>query len=268
MNQKVEARKNIVEALTSLKCGNTERLVRINQVGSGLETADIEAVLSGPVLPDGIVLPKVESPEHLQWLDAYIEKKLGTDSPLCIIALIESATAMLRLGDITRSSKRLVALIFGADDYAADVGAVRTPSNEEVSFARNLVLLHAKAAKLQAIDLVNIEFKNPERLERECLEAFRMGYTGKQIIHPAQIGTVHRCFAPDRASVEWAQSLIAAWHQNQAAGAGAFTFQNKMIDRPTVLQAEQLVARARACGMLETASPSSSSSSTAASTSK
>lgn len=164
-NKKVEARSNIVTALKA-DFGRTEKLVRINAVGSGFEKDDLHHVLSGEALPAGIgespvclwvgllgsltsgclsVLPKVESKSHLHWACTTITQLLGErgafarclhacSASACIvralagkqiklIALIESAKALLQLGDITQGSPRLDALIFGADDYASTVEA-------------------------------------------------------------------------------------------------------------------------------------------------
>jgi citrate lyase beta subunit len=123
---------------------NTEWLVRINPVGSGFETDDLNAVLYGKGiststdskavpprrLPDGIVLPKVESAEHVKWLDHSVPRTLHTPNgqSLPFILLIESAKAVLNLKEIvTAVPNRTVALIFGADDYTADIGAVYVP---------------------------------------------------------------------------------------------------------------------------------------------
>jgi citrate lyase beta subunit len=126
-SQKVESRSHIVHALNSwgreAKC---ERLVRINPVGSGLEAGDLAAILQAKVLPDGIVIPKVESSQHVKWVENEIVRLLGKDraEPLILIALIESVLGMIHIREISTSSSRLRALIFGADDYRASVGAV------------------------------------------------------------------------------------------------------------------------------------------------
>lgn len=84
----------------------------------------------------------------------------------------------------------------------------KTASNHEVSWARNLVLLHAKAAGLDAIDLVNTNFKDTSLLENESRQGFELGFTGKQIIHPNQIEVVQRTFAPDAKTLEWACKVM------------------------------------------------------------
>jgi len=81
-----------------------------------------------------------------------------------------------------------------------------------------------------------------EGLERQSLEGARFGFTGKQVIHPAQIPVVQRAFAPSPERVDWARQLIAAFIEHQAEGRGAFAFRGHMIDMPTVKQARNVLA--------------------------
>lgn len=187
----------------------SERIVRINPVGSGFEEDDIRAVLASPVLPDGICLPKSDEADHLRWLDDRIATLAGDRGKhLITIGMVETARAVLNLREITTASPRMQAIIFGGDDYAADVGATRTESNEELFFARNATLLHCAANGLQAIDVVNIQFNDEERLRRECVQGFNMGFTGKQIIHPKQIAPVQETFSPSKEKIQWSAALL------------------------------------------------------------
>jgi citrate lyase subunit beta-like protein len=258
LTAKPQARGHIVAALNQWPANaRTERLVRINPVGSGFELADLETVLAGPetkILPDGIVVPKVESAAQLQWVDEQITRLLGKEKGdgLILIALVESVQGMVRVGEIASAvPHRLRGLIFGADDYRASVGAVKSASsNEEVSFARNLVLLHAKANGLDAIDLVQTNFADPEVVAAEARQGVALGYTGKQIIHPKQIEPVQQAFAPDAASVEWARRVEAEAIIQASKGVGAFVVDGLMVDKPLIVKAQQIVAKARLCGML------------------
>jgi citrate lyase subunit beta-like protein len=100
--------------------------------------------------------------------------------------------------------------------------------SNEVWFARNQMLLYAKAYGLQSIDSVQINFNDSELLRRESVRAFEIGYTGKQIIHPNQIQIVHDSFSPNIKTLQWAQKVMDAWTKHSAAGTGAFTLDNKV----------------------------------------
>ena len=114
-------------------------------------------------------------------------------------------------------------------------------SNTELLWARQHVVAHCRAFKLQPIDVVNIHFKDTETLRREAVEGAAMGFAGKQIIHPNQIDTVQEAFAPDPDAVAAARALVEAFNTAQGEGTGAFDYHGKMIDMPTVLQAKNLL---------------------------
>lgn len=250
-NRKPQARSVIAAALHALPPGPTERLVRINPVGSGLEAEDLAAVL--PAQPDGILLPKVESLEQVGWVAGRIEAAelengwaLGS---LRLLVDVETAKGMLALKEIA-SHPRLDALIFGGEDYAVSLGAVRTPEAWELFTARSLVVMHAKAFGLGAIDMVNVDYHDIQRLELEARFGATLGYTGKQVIHPAQVAPVQRAFTPDDEAVAKARILVEAFEAHQKEGRGAFGMDGRMVDMPLVKAAQNILERARAAGKL------------------
>ncbi len=251
-NRKSVARATIAEALQSLQFGNAERLVRINPVGSGLENEDLSAVL--PHHPDGIVIPKISSAFQIQWVSEIISKVEQDNSwangSIYLIVIIETAQAIINLPEIVKCNPRLQALIFGADDLAADIGATRTAEGWEVFYARSAVVLHAAAYGLQAIDLVNSDFRNIENLKIEALQGARMGFSGKQIIHPNQINTVQEAFTPTDEAVKQALLLVDSYEKHLESGIGAFALEGRMIDAPIIKAANNIIARARAAGKI------------------
>jgi citrate lyase beta subunit len=250
-NRKAEARLGIAAALRELDFGRSEKLARINPPGSGLESKDIQAVL--PFHPDGVVIPKVETPEQIQWAREKIEAaELAYGWPLHSIRLlagVETPKAILNLKEIA-SQARLEALIFGGEDYAASVGATRTPGAEELLYARSAVVAACAAYGLQAIDMVTVNFRDLEALRREARFGAQLGYTGKQIIHPDQVAAVQEAFTPDEAAIASARRLVEAFDLQQAKGSGAFALDGRMIDRPLVQAAQGVLERARAAGKI------------------
>jgi citrate lyase beta subunit len=248
-NRKTEARRTIAAALRELDFGHSEKLPRINAVGSGLETEDLQSVL--PFRPDGVVLPKIESLEQIQWASEKIEAaELAFGWPVHSIRLlagVETPKAILNLKDIA-SHPRLDALIFGGEDYAASIGAIRTPGAQELFYARSAVVTACAAYGLQAIDMVSIDFKDMETLRREARFGAQLGYTGKQIIHPNQVAPVQEAFTPDETAIESARQLVEAFQAYQAKGSGAFALDGRMIDMPLIKAAEGVLDRARAAG--------------------
>jgi citrate lyase beta subunit len=251
LNRKAEARRGIAAALRELDFGRSEKLARINGAGSGLETEDIQAVL--PCRPDGVVIPKVETPEQVRWASEQIEAaELAHGWPVHSIGLlagVETPKAILNLKEIA-SQPRLQALIFGGEDYAASVGATRTSGAQELLYARSAVVAACAAYGLQAIDMVSVDFQDLEALRREAGFGAQLGYAGKQVIHPNQVAAVQEAFTPEAAAIESARRLVEAFDLHQVKGSGAFALDGRMIDMPLVKAAQTVLERARAAGKI------------------
>lgn len=249
VHKKAEARLTIARALQELDFGRSEKLARLNAVGSGLEQDDLRAVL--PYRPHGIVIPKLEEPGQIQWAHEIIEAaELEHGWPMNSIRLlvdVETAKGILNLKEIA-SHPRLDALIFGGEDYAASVGARRTQEAIELLYAREAVVNAAAAFGLQAIDIVTIDFKNVEVVRLEAEFGARLGFSGKQVIHPAQVEPVQTAFTPDEAAIAHAKRIVDGFAASQKEGKGAFALDGRMIDLPLVKNAQKVLERARAAG--------------------
>lgn len=252
-NRKDEARLIIAGALKSLDFGRSERLVRINPFYTGRAEADLAAVL--PSKPDTIIVPKVDSPAILAKVDEILSRAESasqlTKNSIEVIALIESAKAFINVLAICAGSPRLKGLIFGAEDLTADAGMTRTPAGTELLYARSMLALHAAAFDLQAIDMVQTNFSDMDRLTAEARQAADLGYSGKQVIHPAQIEPVQRVFTPDQAAIEHAQRVIAGADEAAEGGRGAFSLDGEMVDLPVIKRAQSILTRARAAGLID-----------------
>ena len=248
LNRKAEARATIAAALSELSFGRTEKLVRLNPVGGSLWSDDFEATISAH--PDGYVLPKVESAADVRAVSTALveaETTYGWESgSIILLALVETARGIVNLREIAESDPRLVALAFGAEDLASDIGAIRTPEGWEGFYARSALVLHAKANNLQAIDTPFVRLDDEEGLIKETRAALHMGYTGKLAIHPKQIAPIHTVFTPTEKEIEAAQRLIDAHDAHQSSGSGVFQLDGKMVDMPMIRAAESVLARARA----------------------
>ena len=252
-NRKDEARGIICHALETLDFGRTERIVRINPLYTGREQEDLRAVLPGK--PDAILIPKADNPGIVREVDELIsaaEREHGfTPGRIALALLIESAAAFVNLPSICQSSPRVQALIFGAEDFCADTGATRTLEARELLFARSSLVLHAAAFGMQAIDMVQVNYRDMELLEHECRDALELGFSGKTVVHPGQIETVQRMFTPDEKLVAYALRVVEGAREAQQSGSGVFTLDGKLVDLPVVKRAENILARARAAGVVD-----------------
>ena len=249
VNKKAEARATIARALQELDFGASEKLARINSVGSGWEQDDIEAVL--PYHPDGIVIPKVESFEQVEWASRIIEAaELKNGWPVNSVRVligVETAKGILNLKEIA-VHPRLDAIIFGGEDFAASIGAVRTKDAIELLYARQAVIVACAANDLQAIDIVTIDYKDMEALKVESQFGAGLGFSGKQIIHPNQVSAVQEAFTPSDESIAYARRIVETFEASQKEGKGAYALDGKMIDMPLLKNAQKVLARAQAAG--------------------
>ncbi len=249
VNKKADARAMIAKALGELDFGESEKLARINSVGSGWEKDDIEAVL--PYRPDGIVIPKVESFDQVEWAGKIIEAaelKFGWPmNSIRILIGVETAKGILNLKEIA-AHPRLDAIIFGGEDFAASIGAVRTKDAVELLYARQAVVVACAANDLQAIDIVTIDYKDLEALKIESQFGAGLGFSGKQIIHPNQVSAVQEAFTPSEDAIAYARRIVETFETSQKEGKGAYALDGKMIDMPLLKNAQKVLARAKAAG--------------------
>ncbi len=252
-NRKDEARQCILYALKEIDFNRSERLVRINALSTGRALEDIMSVMPGR--PDAILLPKADSADIVQEIDRLIgeaeivnEIEVGNTA---LILTIESARAFLDLAAICQVSPRIEGLVFGAEDFTADAGITRTLEAHELLYARSRLVMHAAAFGFHSIDMVQTNFSDNALLERECREGAEIGFTGKQVIHPAQVEIVQAAFTPAAKLIEYAQRVIEEARQAHMEGKGAFTLDGHMVDAPVIKRAERILERARAAGVID-----------------
>ncbi|HEX3506494.1 MAG TPA: CoA ester lyase [Xanthobacteraceae bacterium] len=235
---------------TTANAGRPYMLVRVNGLQTGLTDADLDAI--APAKPDAIMLPKAEGGASVVHADAKLAVREAQntlpDGHIKILPIAtETAAAMFLAGTFAGASARLIGLTWGAEDLSADLGAQAnrdTAGNflDPYRLARALCLAGAAAAGAPAIDTVYVDFRNNEGLRRECEEACRDGFTGKMAIHPAQVPIINEVFTPSQQAVAQARAVIDAFAASP--GAGVVGIGGVMYDRPHLVRAKQLLARA------------------------
>ena len=253
LNEKDAARILVRRFLENYKDRNKEILVRINGLDTKWALDDLKAVL--PALPDGIRLPKADSPEIVERLDTLLteyEEELGLAvGHFRILPSIETAQGVLNAARTARASDRLIGLAFGAEDYTATMEINRTKTGEELFNARMNVLWGAKAAGIQAIDSIFADVNDMESLRKETELIKKLGFTGKCMINPRQTDIIHDVFAPKQEEVDYALEVIDAIKRAREMGTGVISLKGKMIDRPVVVRAARVLNTARAHGMVD-----------------
>ncbi|CAG5105322.1 Oidioi.mRNA.OKI2018_I69.chr1.g2026.t1.cds [Oikopleura dioica] len=253
LSAKAQARENIAKTYEGLRSDmpNIQFGIRVNSVSSGLLTEDLRILRELKSAPSCLLLPKVDSPEEVREFVETYSLALGRcrwklKAPVPLVSFIETAQGLLNMKDsfqaiLDSQYIKHEATVFGSDDFVASIGAHRSQNGEELMYARQKLVAHAKAFNIQAIDMVWIDFKNLQGLEENSRQGANLGFTGKQVIHPANIETVQRVFSPSEEKIQWATELLEQFAEHEKSGTGAFVFRGKMIDMPLVKQAENII---------------------------
>ena len=224
--------------------------VRVNALDTGLTLSDLATIMQGR--PDGIAFPKCVGQHDLDLLATYLdalEAREGIEKGHTKILTIatESAAAVLALMAAPAKHPRLIGHSWGGEDLMADLGALaKGPApglyDDTFKLARTVNLMASVAAGVTAYDTVYPDIKNVDGLRNEANDAKRMGYGGKIAIHPDQVAIIHEVFTPTPSEVGWAMRVIATFRDNP--NAGVLTLDGKMLDRPHLVLAQRLMARA------------------------
>jgi citrate lyase subunit beta/citryl-CoA lyase len=224
-----DAAREVVAAALAETEGSAARLVRVNGAGTAWHADDVAFAASLDL--DGLVLPKA-SPEAL---DA-----LGADGPP-VIAIVETAIGLRQAFEIA-SRPRVAALLLGSVDLGAEVGLETRPDSQEILYARSKLAIDSAAAGLRGpFDVVHLDFGDTAGLEEQCRLARALGFRGKACIHPAQIETINRVFAPSDDEIARARRVIDAF---EGQSNGVLAVNGTMVDRPVVERARRVLREA------------------------
>lgn len=275
--RKDEARDMAIQALTTLDWGAKRMTVRVNEAGSMWGYRDVIALVEQASRLDSLLIPKVESPEDIRFVERLVgavEKASGRDRPVALEALIETPGGVAEVEAIAGASARLTSLAFGVGDYslamqvpqieygtpdpdyavltAADPSGARIAhANDQWHFALARIANACRAKGIRPLDGPFTAIGDLDGYRAAAGRARALGFEGKWAIHPSQIETANAVFSPDPAELDWAARVDAAMRDAIAAGAGAARLDGRMIDLAHVRHARLLRDRQR---MIEEAS--------------
>jgi len=235
---KADARAIVARAAEALRDGHAGLAVhvRVNAVPSEWFADDVATALVAGIA--GVVVPKLESAEQVAIVADALDSQGLSD--LMIVAGLETAAGVDRAAQVTADA-RVHAAYFGAEDYVADLGGVRTTEGTEVLYARSRVALAARLTGTLAIDQVVTDLSDEERFRADAAVGRSLGYRGKLCIHPAQVAWAHEAFSPSADELDRARRLLAAYDAAVADGSAAIAFEGQMVDEPLARQARTLV---------------------------
>lgn len=230
---KAEARRTALAHLAQPAPGSCRRALRVNGLETCFGLADLEALLESSACPDYLVLPKTESAAHLQILDRLLA---GAGKATRLVALIESARGLAAAEAIAAATPRLEALIFGAADMSADLGAGTAWA--PLAYARSRLVVACALAGVLAIDSPFFDVKDHDGLIQETAQAVALGFVGKAAIHPNQIAPINSALTPRPEDVAHARAILA----ENAKGVGVV--QGQMVDEAVARKARRVLAAA------------------------
>lgn len=241
VSAKDEARERVAQALREGGFGRRRVVVRINALATSWGRADVERL--APLRPDALLLPKVERPEQLAEAAELAASAGAPELPLW--AMVETPRAILNLAAIAGFGPPLGALVAGTSDLVKDLHARHTPARGETLAALSLTVLAARAHGLLALDGVHLDLDDAAGLEAACRQGRDLGFDGKTLIHPRQIGAANAAFGVPEAEIERARTVIAAWGEAQSRGSGVAVVDGQLVEALHVEEARRVLALAR-----------------------
>ena len=236
---KAEGRENARTWAPQIAGQGTLVFMRVNAVPTPWFEEDMREGLTDALA--GIVVPKLESIEQLEVVGRALEAAGRASLP--VLAGLETALGVADARAVL-AHPIVQAAYFGAEDFIADMGGVRTEGNHEVLYARSQVALAGRLAGVPTLDQVVTDFQNDAMFEREIAEAKAIGYQGKLCIHPRQVALANVGFVPSEEEIDFARRLLEAYARESAAGVGAISFEGQMVDEPLAARARQVLAAA------------------------
>jgi citrate lyase subunit beta/citryl-CoA lyase len=242
--EKARARTLVRSAAKTVARGGADVLVRINRP-LRMAVDDLEASVWPEV--HGLVLPKVESADHIGFLAEIIteleDERDMQRGHIKLMALIETPRGYSNVRDIAHSSERLSAIALGQEDFSAEMGMVEPEGMSLLSYYQT-VQVAAREAGILPIGYPGsiAEFTDLELFKSNALVARKLGFDGGACIHPKQVPILNEAFTPTDEEIDRSERMVAAYDAAMAAGDGAVAFEGKMIDVPVVARAERILS--------------------------
>jgi citrate lyase subunit beta/citryl-CoA lyase len=240
---KPAARERVCAAVASGEYGRRELTIRVNACDTAWHEEDVRAAAKAG--PDAVVVPKVNSAADVHAVERLLEQA-GAPERTKIWAMVETPVAILHVKEIAAASSRLTVLVMGTNDLAKELHAQHVPGRAPLLAGLSMCLLAARAYGKQILDGVYNDVRDLDGFAAECRQGRELGFDGKTLIHPGQLGPCNRAFAPSAEEVDRSRRIIAAFEEATERGDGVVTVDGRMIENLHVDDARRLLALADA----------------------
>lgn len=243
--EKPGAREMVAEVLRRAQPGPL-RTVRVNAVGTDWFRDDMETIAVAGL--EGVCVPKVERPEDVLEVARHLER---LDGDVGIVVAIESAAGLIHAPEIAAAHPRVVAVMFGAEDYALDIGLGTKREGEaaDLLYARSALVNAAAAARVLSIDGVFPDLDDPDGLLADIVQSRRLGFDAKSTFNPRQVELINERFSPTPDELAYARTVADAFEEATARGDASVAVGGQLVDRPIVLRALRLLEVAAELGI-------------------
>jgi citrate lyase subunit beta/citryl-CoA lyase len=239
---KAEARESVRRMLSEGGYGHRELVVRVNGLDTPWGLDDLAVAARLPV--DALLLPKVESAAQVREIEAALDDAGGGELPLWL--MIETPLGVLDVREVAAASSRIRVLVMGTSDLVKELRASHIESRQNLTLALQHCLLVARAADLDILDGVHLDFRNLESFRETCLQGRSMGFDGKTLIHPTQIELANEVFGFSSEALAEARAVLEVWEAAKAAGKGVAELDGRLIENLHAAEAERVMAFAAA----------------------
>jgi citrate lyase subunit beta/citryl-CoA lyase len=240
---KEEARRQVCEAVRGGGYGMRELIIRVNGLSTPWGQADIAAAAQSGA--DAVLLPKVESADAIRQMEAILYAN-GAPETMKVWAMMETPRGALKAAEIAEASPRMGGFVMGTSDLAKDLDCLHTRERQPFLTALGLCILAGRAAGIALLDGVYLDLNDDDGFAYACQQGRELGFDGKTLIHPKQIGPCNDAFSPKPADVERSRKIIDAFAEATAKGEGVCVVDGKLVENLHVETAKRMVAMAEA----------------------
>ena len=227
---KTQARAQICAALEAGGYGAREIVVRVNGLDTDWGHDDLAAIAELAAkkncAPNAILAPKISTAADLDAVCAHLPGSTA------LWIMIETPAAIFNLDALAARAgdTPLACFVMGTNDLAKEMQASLVPGRAPLQAALSLSVLAARRYGLCIMDGVFNDISDMIAFEAECRQGMEMGFDGKTLIHPSQLGPCNAIFAPDAEEIAHARDVVAAFDDPANAGQGVLKVNGKMTE--------------------------------------
>ena len=237
-DKKVQARHSAKKEITEKGFAPRELAIRVNGLGTPWHKEDLAAFVSNSL--NALVIPKAESPEEIRLLGDYMNQ-IGYPEQVRLWLMAETPLGVLNINALCQAHPRISTIFMGTSDLAKCLRVRQTPNRDGLVQALSTCVLAARAANLDILDGVCLDFTDSKLFESQCIQGKTLGFDGKTLIHPSQIEICNQVFAPTEEDVARSQEIVLAFQEAQLKGEGLCALNGTLIENLHLEEAKQIL---------------------------